>query len=284
MEQTLYGDILFLVNFTMDFLTLYITAAILRRKARTLRLCLASALGGVYGVAACFMSCPLIINIAVNLAISYLMCKTAFGRRVLPCYALFYGSGCLLGGAMTAFFTFMNGMTGSNNVSMGGGSTLPGKIPLGWMAVSALMIGGAAIAGGRMAKRKRSLCECRIAVVTPTGSFVFDGITDSGNLLTDPMSGKPVIIIGKEKFLSMLPSTLVPFYEKGDASALSEVKSEYLSSVRLIPSVSVGGERLLLSYIPKKISINGTEVSSVIAMGDESYGGHTALVPEILTS
>ena len=37
MKQTLYGDVLFLVNFSMDFLTLYITALILHRSVKKRR-------------------------------------------------------------------------------------------------------------------------------------------------------------------------------------------------------------------------------------------------------
>ncbi len=277
--QTLYADILFLVNFTMDFLTLFVTASIMRRKVSVTRLCIASAIGGIYGVASVFMQGILLINIIINLAVSYLMCLIAFKKRTLPCYALFYGTGCLLGGAMTAFFSFMNGLNSVSTES----SAPPGKIPLGWMAVSAAIIGASAIAGGRMAKRKRSISPCRLAVVTQKGAFVFEGITDTGNLLTDPMSGKPVVILQKSQFLSLLPDTLIPIFETSDAEALTGLSSEHLRSVRLIPSSSVGGDKLLFAYLPKKMTVDGIEVSALIAMGDENgYGGYPSLVPEIL--
>ena len=63
MKQTLYGDVLFLVNFSMDFLTLYITALILHRSVKKRRFVLSAAIGGVYGVAACFMGGALIFRI-----------------------------------------------------------------------------------------------------------------------------------------------------------------------------------------------------------------------------
>jgi hypothetical protein len=221
----------------------------------------------------------LIINVIINLAVSYLMCLIVFTKRTLPCYALFYGSGCLLGGAMTAFFTFMNGVNTDSTES----TPLPGKIPLGWMAVSAVIIGASAIAGERMAKRKRSSRPCRLSVVSHIGSFTFDAMTDTGNLLLDPMSGKPVIILQKKEFLSILPDALIPIFEKGDPSELSNLPPELLTAVRLIPSHSVGGDKLLFSYLPKRITLDGIEVTAIIAMGDSnSYGGYSALVPEIL--
>ncbi|MBQ8255223.1 MAG: sigma-E processing peptidase SpoIIGA [Clostridia bacterium] len=277
--QTLYADILFLINFTMDFLTLFVTASILHRKPSLSRLCISSAIGGIYGVAAVFMQGILIINIFINLAVSYLMCLIVFPKRTLPCYALFYGTGCLLGGAMTAFFTFMNGVNTDSTES----APLPGKIPLGWMAVSAAVIGVAAIAGGRMTRKKQSLRPCRLAVLSHNGSFVFDAMTDTGNLLTDPMSGKPVILLERKALISLLPSALVPIFENADPNALQDADPTLITSVRLIPSTSVGGDKLLFAYLPKKITVENAEVSALIAMGDENgYGEYAALVPEIL--
>ncbi len=279
--QTLYADILFLINFTMDFLTLFVTASIMHRKVSVLRLSIASAIGGIYGVVSVFMQGILIINIFINLAVSYLMCLIAFVKKTFPCYALFYGTGCLLGGAMTAFFTFMNGIDSVSTES----SATPGKIPLGWMALSAAVIGASAIAGGRMAKRKRSLRPCRLAIVTVKGAFVFDAMTDTGNMLTDPMSGKPVVILQKKSFFSVIPDAIIPIFENSDPKELTSLSPELLTSVRLIPSVSVGGEKLLFAYAPKKMTVDGAEVSALIAIGDENgYGGYSALVPEILTN
>ena len=278
--QTLYADILFLINFTMDFLTLFITSAILHRKVSTLRLTVSAAIGGLYGVIAVFIDGILIINILINLAVSYLMCLIAFKSKVLPCLALFYGMGCLLGGAMTAFFTFMNGVKYASAES----DPLPKKIPLGWMAISAAIIGAFAIAGGRMARKKRSLRPCRLSVETEKGTFTCEAMTDTGNLLSDPISGRQVILIQKGAFLPLIPDSLIPIFESDDLTALSEVEGALLTSIRLIPSVSLGGDKLLIAYIPNKITIDGVGISALIASGNaSSYGGYPALVPEILT-
>ena len=263
----------------MDFLSLYVTASILHRAVKLRHLCASSAIGGVYGVLSIFIDGILLFNVTINLAVSYLMCLIVFPKRTLPCYALFYGAGFLIGGAMTAFFTFMNGFNHASTES----DALTGKIPLGWMAVSAALIGVAAIAGGRMARGKRSLRPCRLSVISLSGSFVFDAMTDSGNLLCDPMSGKPVILMRKTELLSILPSELFAVFENSDANALTGVSPSLVSSVRLIPSVSVGGDKLLFAFLPRKIAVDGVEVSAVIAMGDDRlYGSFPALVPEIL--
>ena len=131
MKQTLYGDVLFLVNFSMDFLTLYITALILHRSVKKRRFVLSAAIGGVYGVAACFMGGALIFRIAVNIAVSVLMCCIVFGEKPLAPCALFYGTGCLLGGVMTAVFGMIDSIPGTRTVFVDGAyRTVSGDIPV----------------------------------------------------------------------------------------------------------------------------------------------------------
>ena len=130
--------------------------------------------------------------------------------------------------------------------------------------------------------------ECRIKTVDVRieclgKSNVLTLMCDSGNLLTDPISGKPVILMRKNELLSLLPSELIPFFESSDVGKMSDVPPGHVTAVRLIPSVSVGGDRLLFGYLPKRITVDGVDVSAVLAMGENDlYGSYPALVPEIL--
>ena len=54
--QTVYADVLFLINFSMDFLVFYICARLSGRRLYPFRSALASALGGAYGVASLFIN------------------------------------------------------------------------------------------------------------------------------------------------------------------------------------------------------------------------------------
>ena len=53
MEQVVYGDVLFIINFSMDFLSLYVTAKFIHLRLRLVPAIAAAAIGAVYGVAAC---------------------------------------------------------------------------------------------------------------------------------------------------------------------------------------------------------------------------------------
>ena len=178
MEQTLYGDILFLVNFTMDFLSLYITGQILRRKMKTSFLALASAIGGAYGVAACFISLPVILMMLLSFGISLIMCYTVYHRRLLLPLSLFYGTSCLMGGAMTSFYGALNGLSVSPSSVAEGSRAFLNGIPPGWMAVMASAIAIAAIASGRIINKRRTLPDISLVITTEKGDFIFDALCD----------------------------------------------------------------------------------------------------------
>lgn len=287
MKQTLYGDVLFLVNFTMDFLTLFVTAQILHRRVSTKRLAAAAAVGALYGVAACFMKGIWLFRIAVHLAVSILMCRIAFQGRLLPCCALFYGTGCLLGGILTALFGLISNLAGGVPTFSSGGTVLPGRIPLGWMAVAAAGAGAAAVAFGRYERKRRTAVEVLLTVSVFPGQEgkSLRGLCDSGNLLSDPASGRPVVLVAKRALLPLLPEPLLPLFSGEDVTKMAELPGEYLRAVRLIPSESVGGRRLLPGLLPAKILVDGIERNAVIACapsGTESFGGAEALVPALL--
>lgn len=284
MTQILYGDVLFFVNFTMDFLTLFITASILHRPIRRGRMTLAAAIGALYGVAACFMGGTVLFGIAVNVAVSLLMCYIAFGKRLLPCLALFYGSGCLLGGAMTALYSLVGSMSGMPSVAVGGHETaVASDIPLGWMAVVAGIVGAAAILGGRMEQRNRHARRVSLTVGWEERRAVLEGLIDSGNLLTDPLGGRPVIVVRREALRTLLPTALMPLLTAEDPSCLAELPPEAAIRVRVIPAQGIGGRTVFLALRPDRLAVDGMEKEALLALGNEGFDGADALVPGCLS-
>ena len=69
MGQIVYADLLFLVNFTMDFLCFFVTARILCRPFKVWRCCIASVLGGVYSVVVLFAGFNAVIGLLADLAL-----------------------------------------------------------------------------------------------------------------------------------------------------------------------------------------------------------------------
>lgn len=279
MTQTLYGDVLFFVNFTMDFLTLFITAKILHTKLRVFRMAVSASIGGIYGVASCFMGGMLIFRLAINVAVSVLMCYIAFGEKIVPCCALFYGSGCLLGGIMTAVYGAVNKARGTGSVNIDGRyQALPGELPLGWMALTATVAAVLAVFIGRLEKKRRGAVRVQLEITLLGKTVSCSGICDSGNFLSDPISDAPVIIVGSDVRSAVIPDCMSGFFDSGNTDS---IPPEAAVKIRMIPCGTVGGDALLPAVKPDAVFIGGKEKNALVAFADRDlkFDGTDALVP-----
>ena len=110
--MTVYGDLLFLINFSMDFLCFYITCLLLHRKLPLIRGCMASALGGVYSVLALFWATEQTFALILDLLCCFAMCALVFFVKkttvwkIIKASVLYFFVSMLLGGTLAgvAFF------------------------------------------------------------------------------------------------------------------------------------------------------------------------------------
>ncbi len=186
-ETVLYADVLFLINFSMDFLSLYAAGAFLSLRRSVGRMSAAAAIGAVYAVAVTAQQIGGIAGAAGALLISALMTLIAFGkgeslRGFFRTAAAVWGCGALLGGFMTLFSGLFGG-------------TLPGG-----GAADLFFAGAAALLGfGRLLRGRIGRGFAEISV--PYGENICEcrALIDSGNLLRDPISALPVILICAEE-------------------------------------------------------------------------------------
>ena len=289
METVLYGDILFIINFSMDFLTLFVTGKILHLKTSIASMLLASSVGAVYAIASVMLEGAVIFSLMINVAVSFLMCYITFRTRILRCTALFYSTGLVLGGALTASFVLLSRIEGrSSYLANGGTVVLSGNIPLGWMAVITLITCAAAILSGRFASARKFASEVSIKVEDGGRSTVLRGMTDSGNLLKDPFEGMPVIVAGRDALLSFVPAELSSYFTSGDLRAADNLNISLVRKIRIIPATVASGERVLfMAFIPDSIEINGIQRRACIAAdfrneSNRDFAGFDAIVPNVL--
>ena len=121
MEQTVYIDLYFLINFSMDLLGLFLAAKLLSYRTHPLRSALAAALGAAYACAALLLIpsglVGLLADIAACGAMSFVAVKRKGNLRQVGAYAVVYTAvSIVLGGAMTALFSLFNKL-GFNELS-----------------------------------------------------------------------------------------------------------------------------------------------------------------------
>ena len=190
METTVYADVLFLVNFSMDFITLWLSAILTSEKRSALRMAIAASIGAIFGIISVIFPFNRILTVLCAGGISIIMCLVAFGfsgiLSVIKQSALIWGCGALLGGVMTAI------------LSIGSISTLSYKTGGGLLSV----IAAAAIITVYVTVRLICNTKNRKAVTVKARfknkELSFSALCDSGNLMRDPLNGDPVIPVSLE--------------------------------------------------------------------------------------
>lgn len=240
--MAVYGDLLFLINFSMDFLCFYFTCLLLHKKLPTLRACIASALGGAYSVAVLFVSVNARLATAADIAFLVLMCLVVFAERGNTplrfsgaCLLYFFNS-ALLGGIMTALFSLFNKFElFARDLGAGEG------IDTWLFAILALLASALTIGGGRVFRSSSHVKRATLEISTDKACVSLDALVDSGNLACEPVSGKSVVFASLGACKPVLSPELIAAIEKE-----KDTKNiPYAEGVRFVSSTGIGGKALL---------------------------------------
>lgn len=289
MEQTVYADLLFLINFSMDFLCLFLVTKLSAKRISLVRLGLSATLGGLYSVAALFLTLGG-WRLAVDISVCLIMCILAFFERreglsrILFYAAAFFLSSMLLGGIMTAIFNLMNQASPPLDAfpkSQG--------IPLWLFALVTAAATGITWIGGRFLRRRAQIPVVQLEIRLGKRQAVMSAMCDSGNLLRDSISGKPIIIADTKNAVNLLPANCKSVSE-WDAETLAALPTSISSRIRLIPTNTVHAGGILYALRPDRITLRignrSRTADALIGFADlrSTLHGCSAIIPpELLT-
>ncbi len=214
MEYELYADVWFLTNFTMDGIALWIAGKIMKQRVNVKWLLLSSLLGTAGSMSLFLLMQDYIwyqffVHFIVN-PIMVWLCFRSREKRVFFCqWVITYLAVILLGGFLEWSMS-----------NLGGGRYfcffLAGAMVFLWLADQLL---------GDFRRQKDTIFD--LLLVTQEGKLPVKGFFDTGNLLVDPMVGKPVHIIRKEILKEQvekgkLLTRIIPFHSLGRENGLLE--------------------------------------------------------------
>ncbi len=289
MEQTVYADILFLINFSMDFLSLYITGAVMHRKINTVPLALACGVGALYSVISLLYTGNKTLSLITDIAVSFLMCYIAYRSERIFGYIktalLFYTVSFSLGGGMTAIYYALNRFTRSRMIYINGSiGTVSSDMPTAWLFICMIISTAVTVAGGIISRRRKRALEVPVEIEYKGASIELCGLCDSGNFLFDPIGSRPVIVTFAGEVESILSEKMADILRAGDIERIPELDMSDISRIRVIPVSSVGHKGLIIGFIPDKVTVCGVERS--VCIGVDSNGtskdGQQAIVPALL--
>ena len=264
MEQTVYADLYFMINFSMDFLCFYLASRLLDIAMSAASAALASVIGGVYAVLALVWGVSGAGGLLIDALACALMGSVAFGKRgkmkrIAFYTAVYFAVSVTLGGFMTAIFNLLN------RTSLGTLSLSQDGVSAWLLALLAALGATLTLLGGRSLRRRASKRRVRISVIVNEKSAELDALCDSGNMLREPISGKLCIIVSRAAIEKLLPPR-VSCAISGDSKRI-DAETCLRLGLRVVPTATATGEGMLFALRPDAVSVDdGGESYSVDAL------------------
>lgn len=277
--RVIYADVYFIVNFSMDFLALFVVCKLRKIPPKLLSLSFAGALGALYAVAELYFDGRGgAISFLLSVAIPFLMCYIAYGYGRAAYYLInilsFWAVSFVMGGVMTALYYFVGKFLASKEIYINGVSyTLYSDIPLWVFILCAAACAALAVLWNRIALKKTSVREVDFSLEDNGVSIREKALCDSGNLLTEPISGLPVIIVSNEIMEKIAP---------GLDKLAFDVNYK---KIRIIPYSTISDSGILYGYIPDCVKIGDDIKKACLCSGKhigKSFDRYNVIVPSSL--
>jgi len=249
--MTIYIDVLFLENLILNSIILYATAIISKIKIKHWKIIISSIMGSVYVVIYYIFRIDLYINIISKVFISILMNYIAFSPKsfklLLKDVLLFYLVSFVFGGAALGMIYIVN----SNNINIKDGVILE-NYTLKTIFIGVVLAFLISILSFKMVKHKIGKKDmfCSIIIKLNKKKVKIRAMIDTGNLLKEPISNIPVIVVEKSVLFDIIPKEILENIDNvlgGDLSGIPEViKQEYLAKLKVIPFSSLGKQNGML--------------------------------------
>lgn len=258
----LYIDVIFLENLCINYIILFATGIITKNKIKKLRIFISSILGSIYAIISIFSIFQMYTNIFFKILISILMVHIAYRpeniKELIRKLMVFYLTSFAFGGCAYALLYIIK----PQNIFMKNGmyiGTYPIKIALlGGLIGFSLIVNVFKMIKNRINKKD---IFCYIEIEFNNKKACMKSLVDTGNMLKDPISNMPVIVVEKEKLNNMIPTEILEDLENivsGNNEKFFELikDSELINRFRLIPFSSLGNQHgLILGFKADNVHI-----------------------------
>lgn len=270
MKPVIYIDVLFLVNFFINCTLLLICTKILKRSYRAHRLFLGSALGAIYAVCMFFPKIQFMYTLLAKFIMSLLIVSASFKIVNLSLYiktvCTFYLASFTLGGGLMALVHFTNTQKITGTVMNNG--IFYFNLPFGTVLIASLIAYILISIFCRIYKESKSTSYKEVCVYIGGKHTCFRALIDTGNMLSEPISNTPVMVVELEKLRNVLPEKLYDTLESADISdnvLFDDEKDSFKSRIRIIPYTSLGEQNgLLMGFKPDSVTVSGKCITNII--------------------
>lgn len=264
--MTIYLDIILCENLLMNYIILFATYVIIKPKTKhpQIRMILSSLLGSIYAIIIYLNILSIYTNLLAKITLSVVMVYIAFAppniKQLLKQILIFYLVSFIFGGCTFALIYFLK----PENVEMKNGvfvGIYPIRVGLIAGIIAFIITQIAFKINKSKLNNKNTFIE--IELYNKNKMTKARALLDSGNMLKEPISQKPVIVVEKAILSKIIPEEVLNYIERmvgGDDQERNEMQ-EYLSKIRMVPFMSLGKENgMLIGIRLDKIKINTEDI------------------------
>lgn len=253
--MVVYADVLVLLNFYVDYFLILATEKLCRSSVKVFRRIIAAIVSSLFSLVIFLPEMGALVSLSVKIICAATTVVTAFGvksvrdflRRVFTFFAISYA---FAGGMMALSMAFtVSGVVIQNSAVYCNISPL---FLLGATTVFYLMIKLYVFVSKRRAISEQ-IISLRITYFNT--SVKLKALVDTGNGLTDAISGAPVIVISKQLAEKIIGK------QNTDLILSMNPDTNTVRGFRLIPYNAVGVKGILPAFRPDYVEVEGQRIS-----------------------
>lgn len=270
MYMTIYLDIVIIENLIMNYIILYATSIIAKKKVKQIRIFISSIIGTIYVIMLYVTELPIYSNIMSKLLLSiimiYIMFRPGELKTLINNLLLFYLTSFVFGGASTALIYLIKPEEILTKDGMFLGTYTLKTVFLGGIVGLFLIAVTIKIIRSKITKKDMFY---NIEIYLEDKVVKTKAMIDTGNLLKEPITNIPVIIVEHSLLYNTIEKEILNNLEQilsGDFENIpEETKTKYLSKLKVIPFKSLGKENgMLLGIKVDKVILENEENRKVI--------------------
>jgi len=276
--QTIYIDIYFLINFTVDLLSLHLASVFTRIRVSPFGIILSSFFGGAVALVFIFVPENLMIFLggsAVYFLLVLLLCaKGCRPVRKIKFIISFLMMQTAIGGIVFFVYGALERAVGNNRFE-----ELENNRNLLVMALIVLLSIGVLKILLILFRNNMSMSNVKLKIVVFEKEFFLDALVDSGSFAKDPMDMSPVMLV-KASFAKKIFPYGVP-----DILETQAISDRIKKRIRAVPISTASSSTILCGFRPDSVFVvkkYGLErIKLTIAFDKEggSFAGFDALIP-----
>ena len=205
--MTIYLDVVLVENLCMNYIIFFASAYVLKKKVKHIRLIISALIGGIYSILAYVQILQIYSNIICKFILSIVMVYIAYKpkniKELTKDIIFFYLVSFVFGGTAFALLYFIKPqeILMKNGVYVG---TYPLKIAvLGGIVGFTILVVALKFIKIKLTKKD---IFCNICIYIEDKCLEMIAILDTGNMLKDPITNSPVIIVEKDKLKDIFPN------------------------------------------------------------------------------